>query len=171
MMNNDLISFLPIVLVLLLMARRTRKAQVITTQRLLVAPILLTALVLFYSYAAAQHGPHLGFNDDLMILAAAAVGVAIGVLRAKLMHLHRREDAQIEARLTLWGLAFIVIWVVGRTVLRNMHLADTASPFGVFTDATLALAVGAVAARTVVLLRRCRALHDEAAGPSAGSAG
>jgi hypothetical protein len=162
-MKNELISFLPIVLVLLLMIRRTQKARVVTTQRLLIAPAILTALVLFYIYGAMQRGPHLGLNDDLIILAGAAIGIVIGVLRGKLMHLHRREDAQIEAKLTLGGLAFVVVWVIGRTVLRNMNLVDTASPFGVFTDATLALAVGAVAARTFVLLRRCRALHSSAA--------
>jgi hypothetical protein len=162
-MKNELISFLPIVLVLLLMIRRTQKARVVTTQRLLIAPAILTALVVFYIYGAMQRGPHLGLNDDLIILAGAAIGIVIGVLRAKLMHLHRREDARIETRLTMGGLAFIVVWVVGRAVLRKMNLVDTASPFGVFTDATLALAVGAVVARTFVLLRRCRALHSSVA--------
>jgi hypothetical protein len=171
MQSNDLISFLPIVLVLLLMIRRTQKPKLVTTQRLLIAPAILTAMVLFYIYVAMQRGPHLGLHDDLIILAGGAIGVVIGVLRAKLMHLHRREDAQIEAKLTMGGLAFIVVWVIGRAVLRKMNLVDTASPFGVFTDATLALAVGAVTARTFVLLRRCRALHDAAQPSRVGPAG
>ncbi len=170
MKSNDFISFLPIILVLLLMIRRTRKARVLTTQRLLISPVIVTALVLVYIYFAMQRGPHLGLNDDLIILAGGVLGIVIGVLRAKLMHLHRREDAQIESKLTMGGLAFIVVWVIGRAVLRKMNLLDTASPFGVFTDATLALAVGAVAARTFVLLRRCRALHDAAPPPETGIA-
>jgi hypothetical protein len=100
----------------------------------------------------------------MIILASAAVGAAVGALRAHFVHLTRRADGLIEMRLSVWGLVFILAWVAGRQWIRQSGGVNAGAPFGVYADAGLALALGLLVAYAIVLSRRCQALPAEA-GP------
>jgi hypothetical protein len=91
--------------------------------------------------------------------ATAAVGVAVGALRAHSVKLSRHpETGAIEATLSAWGLLIIVAWIGGRMLLRNSGLVDVSTPFGLYSDAALSLALGAVLTNAILLTRRCHAL-------------
>jgi Zn-dependent protease len=158
-MLQDILPYLPIVIVLLLMVRRTQKPRIIRLERIWIVPAVVLVLIAWYAYGAYRTGPHLSFNDDLIIAGSFVVGIVVGVIRAKAMRIERHPDTgQIEARLTVWGLGFVVIWILGRSLLRKFGHVDAATPFGVFTDSTVALAAGAIIARTFVVRQRCLAL-------------
>jgi hypothetical protein len=160
-MFRELLPYLPIVVVLLLLVRRTRKPRILKPDRLWILPAIVLAFVAWYAWSAYQLGPALTMNDDLIIAGSFAAGIAVGWIRATLMRIERHpQTGLIEARLTFWGLGFVVLWLLGRLLLRRYGQVDAANAFGVFTDSTVALAAGAILARTLVVYRRCRALES-----------
>ena len=119
-MNQDnaslhaLLPYLPFVIVILLLLRRTQRARVLRPGRLWIAPVVFLAITVLYVVEAASHGPVLHALDWIIIAASAAVGAAVGALRAHFLHLTRRADnGLIETRLSVWGLVFIVAWIAG----------------------------------------------------------
>jgi len=158
-MFQDLLPYLPIVIVMIILVRRTRKPRVLQPDRLWILPTVVLTLIAWYGWSAYRFGPSLTLNDDLIIAAAFVVGVGVGWVRATLMRIERHpQTGHIQAQLTFWGLGFVVLWLLGRLLLRRYGQADAAIAFGVFSDATIAIAAGAILARTVVIYRRCRAL-------------
>jgi hypothetical protein len=163
-MRNDWTAYLPLVVIVLLVLRRAGRARTLEPSRLWILPSVFMALALFYAWGAYRAGPHLGIADDAIIAGCAALGIAIGYVRAHTMKLDRHPDTgKIQSTLTLWGVAFLLLWLGGRTGLRLMGFTGASVPFGVFNDAMFALAVSSVVARTFVITRRCRELPSPAA--------
>jgi hypothetical protein len=73
--------------------------------------------------------------------------------------LRRHPDTgAIEATLSAWGLIIILAWIAGRMLLRRSGLVDVNTPFGLYTDATLSLALALVLTQAIVLTRRCQSV-------------
>jgi hypothetical protein len=161
-MNRELLRYLPLLIVCLLLLRRTRRPRTIRPSRLWVlwiAPAVLLLIAGMYIVGAIHTGSHLDLGGGLIVAAAAACGIALGALRAHTVRLARRADTgTIEATLTAWGLLLLLAWIIGRVLLRQSGLIADGAPFGIFSDAALALGIGAVWAQAVVLTQRCRAL-------------
>ena len=159
--THTLLTYLPFVIVILILFRRTRRARVLRPGRLWIMPAIFVAFAGFYVFGAIRHGPELTAQNWMIIIAAAAVGAAVGALRAHFVHLTRRADGLIEMRLSIWGLVFILVWVAGRQWIRQSGWGNAGAPFGVYADAGLSLAVGLLVAQAIVLSRRCQALPAE----------
>ena len=155
---HALLPYLPFVILLLILFRRARTARVLRPARLWIGPAVFLVILVLYVWAAGTKGPPLHAQDWLIIAAAAVVGAAVGVLRAHLVHVTLRPDGQLETRLPLMGVAFILIWVAGRQMLRNSGWVDANAPFGVYADAGLALGFALLIAHAFALSRRCQAL-------------
>jgi hypothetical protein len=83
----------------------------------------------------------------------------LGAVRAHSVHLQLHPDTgAIEARLSAWGLFVIVAWIGGRLLLRQSGVVDVNSPFGLYNESAMSLALGAVLAQAIVLIRRCQAV-------------
>jgi hypothetical protein len=160
-MSKDLLPYLPLVVVLILMVRRTGRPRVVQPSRLWIFPAIFLTLALFYAWGAYRQGPHLSMVDDLIILGGAVGGIALGFARAHTVKLDRHPDTgHIQSTLTIWGVGFLVVWMLGRSLLRQAGFAGASEPFGVFTDTMFALAFASVCARAFVLSRRCRELMN-----------
>jgi hypothetical protein len=154
-----LVPYLPLVIVIVLLIRRTQRPRLLRPGRLWVAPAILLAVCAFYVSQAIQHGPPVQPTGWLVILGTAVVGIGGGAVRAHSVTLKRHPDTgAIEATLSAWGLLIILVWIAGRMYLRQSGLVDVRTPFGLYTDATLSLALGLVLAQAIVLTLRCRAL-------------
>lgn len=158
--HSDLLRYaLPLLILGLLVIRRTRKPRVIRPSRLWISPAVLLAAALMYVLGAVRLGPHVDVADTLVIAAAGAAGVVIGTLRARLLHLNRHPDTgAIEARFTMWGVLLLVAWIVGRDLLRGSGIPGASTPFSLLSDAAFALAIGAIVAQAAILARRCKGL-------------
>jgi hypothetical protein len=100
--------------------------------------------------------------DWLVILGTAAVGAALGAVRAHSVRLQRHpETGAIEATLSAWGLIIILAWIGSRMLLKQSGWAGANEPFGIYTDASMSLALGVVVAQAIVLSRRCQAVVAE----------
>ena len=175
-MNNDpshaLLPYLPYIIVIILLFRRTRRPRVIRPERLWIMPAILIIAVGFYISGAVKAGPMLHALDWAVIVGTAVVGAALGAVRAHSVRLKRHPDTGvIEATLSAWGLIIILAWLAGRTFLRQSGWAGAgvSAPFGVYTDASMSLALGAVLAQAVVLTRRCQAVAAETSIHQTGS--
>jgi hypothetical protein len=126
-------------------------------QALWIFPIIFVALSGWYAWMAYLSGPQLTFYDDLTIVAAAIGGIVVGYLRASMLKLEL-VDGAIQGTLTLWGLVFLAVWMLGRALLRQLGFSTAAVPYGLFTDGLLAFATASICARSFVLARRCREL-------------
>ncbi len=162
-MNNDpvhsLLPYLPLVIVVILMIRRTQRPRVIRPTRLWITPAILIVAIGFYVYGAIHNGRPLHPLDWLAILGTAVVGAALGAVRAHSVRLQRHPDTgAIEATLSAWGLIIILAWIAGRMLLKQSGWGGVNEPFGVYTDASMSLALGLVIAQAVVLSRRCQAV-------------
>src|SRR6185437_8483890 len=156
---RELMPYLPLVIAILILIRRTRRPRVLRPSRLWITPAILVAVSTFYLSAAIQHGPPVQPWGWLVILGTAALGIGLGAVRAHSVTLKRHpETGAIEATLSAWGLLIIVVWIAGRMFLRQSGLVDVRTPFGLYTDATMSLALGLVLAQAIVLMLRCRAL-------------
>jgi hypothetical protein len=100
--------------------------------------------------------------DWAVILGTAAVGAALGAVRAHLVRLRRHPDTgAIEATLSAWGLIIILAWIAGRMLLKNSGWVDVNAQFGLYNEASMALALALVVAQAVVLTHRCQAVRAE----------
>ena len=159
---HALLPYLPYVILLVILFRRARTARILNPRRLWIGPAILVVMIGLYVWGAAMtKAPPLHPQDWLIIAASGVVGAAVGVLRANLVHVTRRPDGQLETRLPLTGVAFIIIWVAGRQWLRNSGWVNANAPFGVYADAGLALGFCLLIAHALVLSRRCQALLAE----------
>ena len=159
MSHSELLRYLPLLIVVVLMIRRTQRPRVLRTSRLWIRPATVLCVVALYVFGAAQRGARLDLTGASIVLGGLAVGAAIGAARAHSMHLSRNaETGLIEARLTTWGLLIILAWIALRMLLRQSGWAGATAPFGAVTAAFVALALGAVTAQAILLARRCRAL-------------
>lgn len=159
---RQLLPYLPIVIAVLLVIRRTQRPRIIRPARLWrlwIGPVIVLGVACFYTVSAIQHGRPVPLVGWLVMAAAAAVGVGLGAARAHSVKLKQHpETGAIEATLSAWGLVIILVWIGGRTLLRNSGLVDVSTPFGLYTDATLSLALGVVLTQAAVLTRRCQAV-------------
>ena len=152
-----LLPYVPVLLIVLLLARRLRRPRELRPAWLWVLPGIFAFLALWYAWMAYRFGPALTIYDDLTILAAAVGGALMGVIRASLIKLELK-DGKIQAALTMWGLGFLLVWLFGRTLLRELGHAGAATPYGLFTAALLAFATTSNCVRSVILAKRSRAL-------------
>ncbi len=99
------------------------------------------------------------WTDAFIIIGTAVAGIALGALRAHSVRLVKHPDTgAIEATLSAWGLIMLLVWMGGRIALRQSGVAAVTQPFGVYTDASMALALGAVFAQAIILSRRCQSI-------------
>jgi hypothetical protein len=165
-MNNDplhsLLPYLPLAIVVIMLFRRTRRSRVIRPERLWIMPAILIVAAGFYVFGAIKAGRPLSASDWLVVLGTGVVGAALGAVRAHSVQLKRHPDTgAIEATLSAWGLILIVAWIGGRMFLKQSGWIGASAPFGVYTDASMSLALGAVLAQAIVLTRRCQAVAAE----------
>jgi hypothetical protein len=159
---RELVPYLPLIVVIFILIRRTQRPRVLRPSRLWVAPAILLTLGAFYLTAAVQHAPPMPPWGWLVITGTAALGVGLGAVRAHSVTLKKHpETGAIEATLSAWGLLIIMVWIAGRMFLRQSGLVDVRTPFGLYTDATMSLAVGLVVTQAIVLTLRCRSLVAE----------
>ena len=153
------LPYLPIIIALVLLIRRTQRPRTLHPLRIWLRPLIVLVMCGFYVFAAIQYGPHVQPSGWLIMLGTAAVGIGLGAVRAHSVTLKRHpETGAIEATLSAWGLLIIVVWIAGRMFLRQSGLVDVRTPFGLYTDATMALALGLVLTQALVLTLRCRSL-------------
>jgi hypothetical protein len=161
-MEPELLRYLPLVIVCVLLLRRTRRPRTIRPSRLWalwITPAVLLLVATLYVVGAIRYGARLDLTGGFVVATALAGGIALGALRAHTVRLARHPDTgAIEATLTAWGLLLLLAWVMVRVLLRQSGLIGDGAPFGIFSDAMLALGIGAVCAQAVVLTQRCRAL-------------
>jgi hypothetical protein len=161
--NAALLRYLPLLIVCVLMIRRTQRPRVIRPARLWIRPAVLLAVAGAYAVGAARLGPRVNPTAILVIAAAVLAGALLGALRAHLVRLSRQPDTgAIEATFTMWGVLLLVAWFAARSALRQSGLMGASAPFGIVSDAALALAIGAVVAQAAILVRRCKALSASA---------
>lgn len=156
---RQLLPYLPLIIVVVILIRRTRRPRIIRPARLWIGPVIVLVVIGLYTVSAIQHGPPVRPMGWLVMAGTAAVGVAVGAVRAHSVKLKRHpETGAIEATLSAWGLLIILVWIGGRLLLRNSGLVDVSTPFGLYTDATLSLALGVVLTNAVMLTHRCQAV-------------
>jgi hypothetical protein len=156
---HALLPYLPLLIVLIVLFRRTQRPRIIKPGRLWIGPAIVLVAVGFYVVSAIRVAPPLQPTDWLVMLGTAALGVALGAVRAHSVRLQRRPDnGAIEGTLTAWGLIIIVLWMAGRLILRQSGWTGANTPFGLYTDATMSFLVGLVLAQAIVLTRRCQAV-------------
>ena len=165
-MNNDplhsLLPYLPLLIVVIIMFRRTQRPRVIRPGRLWIGPAIILVAIGFYVSGAMKLAPPLHALDWAVILGTAAVGAALGAVRAHLVRLRRHPDTgAIEATLSAWGLLIILAWIAGRMLLKNSGWVNVSAPFGLYTDASMSLALGVVVAQAAVLTHRCQTVMAE----------
>jgi len=167
-MPHDITPFLPaiiIAIVIVRLIRRTRRPRVIKPWRLWVAPVIVLGGAVFYVFGAIHMGVRITPADSAIIAATAFCGVALGALRAHSVKLTKHpQTGVIEATLTVWGVAIVLAWVGVRTALRNSGYLGATTPFSVFSDAALALALATVLSQAIVLTRRYQLLSAATSG-------
>jgi hypothetical protein len=118
---NDLLPYIPVILILFIAMRRRTRPREITPSRLWIIPSIFVALAAWYAWSAYQFGPHLSLRDDLVIASGFLGGVLLGAVRANTVALDRHpETGRIQATLTLWGVGFLLLWIMGRAALRRL---------------------------------------------------
>ena len=156
---RQLLPYLPIVIVVIILIRRTRTPRTLRPARLWVAPAIFLVLAGFYAISAVQHGPPVQPVGWLVMAGTAALGIAFGALRAHTVKLRVHPDTgAIETILSPWGLLILLAWIGGRALLRQSGLVDVNTPFGLYTDATMSLALGLLLTQAIVLTRRCQSV-------------
>ena len=165
-MENDsmhsLTPYIPLLIVVVIMLRRTQRPRTIRPERLWIMPSVVILAIGFYVYGAMRIGPPLHPLDWAVILGTAAIGAALGALRAHLVKLRRHPDTgAIEATLSAWGLMVILAWIAGRMLLKNSGWVDVNAQFGLYNEASMALALALVVAQAVVLTHRCQGVRAE----------
>ena len=159
---HALLPYLPLIIVMVILFRRTQRPRVIRPRLLWIGPAIVLVSIAFYVASAIKLGPTLRALDWAIIAGTAVIGAAVGALRAHSVQLRRHPDTgAIEAKLSSWGLLIILAWIAGRSLLRESGWVDTRTPFGLYTDAAMSLALGAVLAQAIVLTRRCQAVPAE----------
>lgn len=159
---HALLPYLPLLIVMIILFRRTRRSRVIQPGRLWVGPAITAMFIGLYVNGALKRAPPLHPMDWWVIAGAGVVGAVLGAVRAHSVRLQRHPDTgAIEAKLTAWGLLLIVALIGGRLLLQQSGLVNAHAPFGLYTNAAMSLALGAVVAQAIVLTRRCQALLAE----------
>jgi len=159
---HSLTPYIPLIIVVVIMLRRTRRPRTIRPERLWIVPVIVVLAIGFYVHNAVKISPPLHALDWAVILATAAVGAALGAVRAHLLRLRRHPDTgAIEGTLSAWGLIIILAWIAGRMLLRNSGWVDVNAQFGLYNEASMALVLALVVAQAVVLTYRCQAVRAE----------
>ena len=160
--TRSLLPYLPIVIALLILVRRTRRPRTLHPIRIWLGPLIVLVMSGCYLFMAVRYGPRVQPLGWVIMLGTAAVGIGLGAVRAHSVTLKKHpETGAVEATLSAWGLLIIVVWIAGRMLLRQSGLVDVRTPFGLYTDATMALALGLVLTQAIVLTLRCRSLGSQ----------
>jgi hypothetical protein len=159
---HALTPYIPLIFVVVIMFRRTRRPRTIRPERLWIMPAIVILAIAFYVYGAIKIGPPLHALDWIVIFGTAAVGAALGAVRAHLLRLRRHPDTgAIESTLSAWGLIIILAWIAGKILLKNSGWVDVNAQFGLYNEASMALLLSLVVAQAVVLTHRCHAIRAE----------
>jgi hypothetical protein len=159
---HALLPYLPLIIVMIVLFRRTQRPRTLKPGRLWIGPAMLLVILGIYLNGALKVAPPPHPMDWLVIVGTAVVGVVLGAVRAHSVHLQLHPDTgAVEARLSAWGLFIIVAWIGGRVLLRQSGMVDVNSPFGLYNESAMSLALGAVLAQAIVLTRRCQSLRAE----------
>ena len=159
---HSLTPYIPLIFVVVIMFRRTRKPRTIRPERLWIMPVIVALAIGFYVYGAIKIGPPLHTLDWVVIIGTAAIGAALGAVRAHLLRLRRHPDTgAIESTLSAWGLIILLAWIAGKMLLKNSGWMDVNARFGLYNEASMALLLTVVVAQAVVLTYRCHAIRAE----------
>jgi hypothetical protein len=159
---HALLPYLPLLIVMIILFRRTQRPRTLNPSRLWIGPVIVLVILGIYLNGAIKLASPPHPMDWLVIVGTGVVGAVLGAVRAHSVHLQLHpESGAVEARLSAWGLFVIVAWVAGRMLLRQSGVVDVNSPFGLYNESAMSLALGAVVAQAIVLTRRCRALLAE----------
>ena len=159
---HALLRCLPLAIVLVILFRRTQRPRTLNPSRLWIGPVITLVFLGLYVSSAMKLAAPVRPMEWLVIAAAAVIGAVLGAVRAHSVHLQLHpETGAIEAKLSAWGLLLIVAWIAGRLLLGQSGWVNVNSPFGLYTESAMALALGAVLAQATVLTRRCQSLLAE----------
>lgn len=159
---HALLPYLPLLIVVIILFRRTQRPRTLKPGRLWVGPVILLVFLAIYLNGAIKVAPPPHPLDWLVIVGTGVLGAVLGAVRAHSVHLQLHPTTgAIEARLSAWGLFIIVAWIAGRMLLRQSGMVDVNSPFGLYNESAMSLALGAVLAQAIVLTRRCQSLLAE----------
>jgi hypothetical protein len=102
--TRSLLPYLPIVIALLILVRRTRRPRTLRPIRIWLGPLIVLVMSGFYLFMAVRYGPRVQPLGWLIMLGTAAVGIGLGAVRAHSVRLKRHpETGAIEATLSAWG--------------------------------------------------------------------
>src|SRR4051794_10160047 len=117
---KELSPYLPIILIALLLFRRTQRSRPINPSWLWATPAVFGVLTALFVYAAIRAHAHWTVVELTIVIAAGAIGALLGAVRAQTLSLARdAASGKIEAKLSMWGLAFLLGWLLLRTLLRE----------------------------------------------------
>jgi hypothetical protein len=151
-----------ILVVLALMARRFSQTRPLKIERLWIRPAIFMVIVLG---ALVSLAPPLTVANIGLLLAAAAVGSAVGWQRGRFMRIEvHPETHDVTTRASPWAMVFI-IGLMGARVLLRGALADASVP-GVsavaVTDALILLAGTIMSVSNLEMWLRARRLLAQA---------
>src|ERR1700761_7902050 len=89
---HALLPYLPLVIVLIILFRRTQRPRTLTPSRLWIGPVIVLVILGFYLNAAIRVAPPLHPMDWLVIVGTGVVGAALGAVRAHSVRLQRHPD-------------------------------------------------------------------------------
>jgi len=156
--TTTLVTVAIIVVVLGLRMRRMSQLRPLRLEMMWIMPAILSLVFLSLLYAYRPSS-----MDWLWIVAAAAVGAAIGWYRGKMMQIHVDPEThalnQKASPLAMLLLVAIIILKVGaREVFGEAAASDASSPAMLTTDAFIGFAFGLLTATRLEMQARARRL-------------
>jgi len=160
-------AFALVILAVILVARN-RRARKLNLQRLWVRPVLA---ILFIGAMLYQSPPPLSVASLAVMVAAVAVGGALGWQRGRLTHLEVHPQTHIiTARVSAVGVILVLGLVAGRMVLRTALTGPRfdSPTVGLLADGLVVMAALTMLAQQVEISLRARRLLAQAQSDLAG---
>ncbi len=159
--QSPLSTLIPIAIVLVILVLRMRKmtgVRPIRLQMLWIRPAIVSVVAAMVLYTAPPHG----LLQDMVLVAAVAVGAALGWHQAKLMEMSINSETQsLQVKASVVALAVFFGLILIRMALRPW-LTGAASPVhayvNVVTDSSILFIVGFYIARAAEMFIRGRTL-------------
>ena len=148
---------------LVIILLRNRRPRTLNVQRMWIAPLLVTALILFglWGMSQAPGMSHAAFGPGAWAILAVGLllGAAAGWWRGKTVTIEKTPDGVLKAQASPLGLILVVLLLVSRSALRpwlETHASDWHLDALAVQDAFLLFAVGIVVMQRVEMWIRAR---------------